>query len=368
MKRKTIYTLNLASIAFAMLAFFFSGCRKPIKNTERNPAPMLQSHFDLNAENHPTLVPLIFSDMTVVGDYLDNGEQVVVFFNQLAKEVIYYKPNSDTILKQFNLPEEAQGRWPISNFKVLGKDSLLYFNTNNQKICVLSGSKTVAEFDIPSPSKNEPNSIYSNGSIQGTTVNNWVGLKAYANYDGSKGQVSDSLVRTQNLYSFFNINADGLQVKSYPVKQFNNKNQNFNSRITFNTTLNRIDYYYSFSDTVQSYYLKSGKIETNIISKTKYPATFEGISENRALSRIIYDTVSNYYVRRIARDTLLPNQQPSSNIHLEILNDDFETLNEQFVFTGQTPTNLVLLSDGVYFGRLDKKRKLWYYHKLVYPS
>ena len=367
MKRIHFNKLNLAGFACAMLAFLFYQCKKPIKNSERNSVPILQSHFELNGEKHPELAPLVFSDIALIGDYIHNNQQVVVFYNQLAKKVVYYQPKSDTVIKQIKLPVEAQGRWPITNFRVLGKDSLLYFNCNNQKLSVLNADKKIGEFKIPSPTKNQPGSNYSFSSIQGISVNNWIGLMAFANYEEGR-KTSDSLINIQNLYSFFNVSTGELKVKSYPIRPFQNSSKHAYSYITFNDSLNRIDFYYRFSDTIKSYYLESGELETQVISKTKYPTKFEGIAEKTTIAKMHYDSISNYYVRKITSDTLLPNNIPGSSVYLQILNNEFETLHQEYIMSGQTPTDLALLSNGVYFGHLDAKRKLWSYSKVVYPK
>ena len=359
--------ISLIGISCVLTILLFYGCQNQLKKTKRDPATALQHEFELNAEKHTELASLMFSDMAIVGDFYDNDKRVVVFFNQLADKVIYYQPNSDSVIKQFKLPVDKRERWPISNFSVIGSDSLLYFNCNDQKMVVLSGGKKVKEFDIPPPTKNEPNSIYTFSSIQGIRVNDWYGLLAYANFKDNGSGVSDSLIQTQDLYSFFNLSSDELRVKSFPVKPFNSQSKQSNCYITFNDSLQRIDFYYSFSDTVKSYYLESGKLETEVISETKHPTHFKGISQNMTSSKLIYDPINNYYIRRILKDTTLDNNVRANMVYIEILNDQFEAIHEEYLFTNHSKTSLVLLSNGVYFGRMAKKKKLWTYNKVLMP-
>ncbi len=361
--------ISKVSFVFAMLAFSLYNCRQPVKNSSREPASVLQERFELDGSEHPEILPLVFSELALVGDFSKDGEHTLVFFNQLAKKVIYYQPSTQSVTQQFILPDSTLSKWPFTNFKVVGTDSLLYFNCNNQRISLLHNNQIVASYPVPAPTPNEPNSTHTFGSIQAPSVNNWLGLKAYANFNEGNNNASDSLISHQNAYSFFNIDSGELQDKSYPVQAFSHlPNEKFNIFITHNTSLNRIDYYYTFSDTIKSYYPETKKLETHTISNSSFPNSFLGIGESSVTSIILYDSNNQCYVRKITKSTLSNKVVTNRSVYLELLNHQFEVMHSELMVTGNEVTSLTQLNDGVYFGKLALHEKKWAYQRVNYTS
>lgn len=375
------------SIGLTILAFFFNSCNETLEKSINKNKFHLQSAFEIKASDHPELALSDFIGMRAVGDFYENGNRILVFYNLREGKVIYFNHNSSSVEKQFLLPGE-KGRWPMGNLKVLGRDSILYFNQNSQKLKLLRANKVEVDFELPLPLPNEPYSAYSVSDYQGLSINNWNGIVTFANYQDTDkgGQISDSIMDVRNLFSFFNVSSGDLKVKSYPVKSFFKIHKRNPAPYTccphfvYNNRLNRIDYYYNIADTVKSYYLESGKIETRAFTGTKHPIKlmylsdhytgeeFAKATQNGTVLTMRYDSINNCYIRKIRNDTTYINKQQARRIHLEVLNNEFEVLHDEYVFTGQAPTDLIQLSDGVYFARLDRKNKTWIYEKVVYSS
>lgn len=352
-----------------MLAFSFYTCKQPVKNPPREPASALLEQFEFDASEHPEVLPLVFSELALVGDFYKNGEQTLVFFNQQAKKVIYYQPSNQLVTQQFNLPESTQNRWPITNFNVVGTDSLLYFDCNNQRLSLSHNQQLLASYPVPPPYPKEPNSNYTFGSIQGCSINKWLGLKAYADFQEDNGTVSDSLINIQNAYSFFNIDSGELQSKSYPIKPFSHlPKERFNIFITHNTSLNRIDYYYTFSNTIKSYYLETKKLETHTLTNSSLPNSFSGIGESSVVSRIYYDSNNQCYVRKITKSTLSNKVLTNRSVYLEILNHQFEVVHSELIISGNEEIAVAQLSDGLYLGKLALHEKKWTFHRVDYTT
>lgn len=377
--------LNGVSIMIIALAITFLSCQESAQESIVKPITLLQPAFRINADDHPELTLSDFLGFQAVGDFKEDGERVIVFCNMRNRKLIYYNSSSDSITKQFSLPGE-QDRFPLSDLRILGKDSILYFNTNEQELILFNTKEIVAKYKLPLPISNEPNSVYSNGHVLGVDAKGWHGLMAWANYEDPNGDISDSLMDIRNLYSFFDISSGELNVKTYPVKPFFKKYKRSLKAyhccpyFTYNDSLNRIDYYYSIADTIKSYYIETGKIETRIFSGTQHlvdimylPDNYNGeefvnATKNKTLIKMYYDSINNYYVRRVVNDTTTEDNGQLSRKHIEILNDEFEVLHDEHVFTGRDPNALTLLSDGVYFARLDRKNKTWVYDKVVYSA
>ena len=376
--------IHIASIVITMLSISILSCQESDQESIVKPITILQPAFRINADDHPELTLSDFMGLQAVGDFEKNNQRIVVLCNMRNNKIIYFNRDKNSVIRQFVLPD-VKGRWPISNLRVLGEDSILYFSTNAQRLNLFSVNKIIANYELSPPIVNEPNSVYSGMYVQGASINKWHGLMTYANYEDAGGSKSDSIMDVRNLYSFFNISSGKLIEKTYPVKSFfkiherNPTPYNCCPYFVYNDSFERIDYYYNITDTIKSYYLNTGKLETRTIAGTKHPIEliylpnkytgeeFARATENSTTFNMYYDSINNKYIRRIKDDTTLVNNRQSRRVHVEILNDEFEVLHDRHVFTGQDPTALVQLSDGVYFARLDRKNKTWVYEKVVYP-